>query len=201
MKKRKITYGVSGMMEFQAVIKVGRNNMKVLFTDGSMNAMGVNPAKFTTTNYMVQHAIENSPEFKRGLIKRISVIDLDENVQIERYTQPAAPAPAPTPATESDNAPTAEPTPEQTAEADDDDADAEAESEIAEAPEAEQEDTEAGEAPEAKADLPRVEVEFAINDDAKDYLEQNYGAVRSKLRTRSDILAFAEAHNVDIKFV
>lgn len=189
------------MMEFQAVIKVGRNNMKVLFTDGSMNAMGVNPAKFTTTNYMVQHAIENSPEFKRGLIKRISVIDLDENVQIERYTQPAAPAPAPTPATESDNAPTAEPAPEQTAEADDDDADAEAESEIAEAPEAEQEDTEAGEAPEAKADLPRVEVEFAINDDAKDYLEQNYGAVRSKLRTRSDILAFAEAHNVDIKFV
>lgn len=201
MKKRKITYGVSGMMEFQAVIKVGRNNMKVLFTDGSMNAMGVNPAKFTTTNYMVQHAIENSPEFKRGLIKRISVIDLDENVQIERYTQPAAPAPAPTPATESDNAPTAESAPEQTAEADDDDADAEAESEIAEAPEAEQEDTEAGEAPEAKADLPRVEVEFAINDDAKDYLEQNYGAVRSKLRTRSDILAFAEAHNVDIKFV
>ena len=201
MKKRKITYGVSGMMEFQAVIKVGRNNMKVLFTDGSMNAMGVNPAKFTTTNYMVQHAIENSPEFKRGLIKRISVIDLDENVQIERYTQPAAPAPAPTPATESDNAPTAEPAPEQTAEADDDDADAEAESEIAEAPEAEQEDTEAGEAPEAKADQPRVEVEFAINDDAKDYLEQNYGAVRSKLRTRSDILAFAEAHNVDIKFV
>ena len=188
MKKRKITYGVSGMMEFQAVIKVGRNNMKVLFTDGSMNAMGVNPAKFTTTNYMVQHAIENSPEFKRGLIKRISVIDLDENVQIERYTQPAAPAPAPTPATESDNAPTAEPAPEQTAEADDDDADAEAESEIAEAPE-------------AKADQPRVEVEFAINDDAKDYLEQNYGAVRSKLRTRSDILAFAEAHNVDIKFV
>ena len=120
-------------------------------------------------------------------------------MQIERYTQPAAPAPASTPATESDNATTAEPVPEQTAEAEGDDADAE--SEIADAPEAEQEDTEAGEAPEAKADLPRVEVEFSVNDDAKDYLEQNYGAVRSKLRTRSDILAFAEAHNVDIKFV
>lgn len=135
------------MMEFQAVIKVGRNNMKVLFTDGSMNAMGVNPAKFTTTNYMVQHAIENSPEFKRGLIKRISVIDLDENVQIERYTQPAAPAPAPTPAPGSDNAPTAEPATEQTAEAESEDADADAESEIADAPEAEQEDTEAGKHP------------------------------------------------------
>ncbi len=197
MKKKKITYGVSGMMEFQAIIKVGRNNMKVLFTDGSMNAMGVNPAKYTTTNFMVQHAIENSLEFKRGLIKRISVIDLDENVQIERYTQPADPAPAPTPATESDNAPTTEPASEQTTEAEGDDA----ESEIADAPEAEQEDTEAGEAREAKADLPRVEVEFSVNDDAKDYLEQNYGAVRSKLRTRSDILAFAEAHGVDIHFV
>lgn len=193
MKKKKITYGVSGMMEFQAVIKVGRNNMNVLFTDGSMNAMGVNPAKFTTSNFMVQHAIENSPEFKRGLIKRINVIDLDEDVKIERHIKPAAPAPdlrLNTP-TESEE-----------------DTDSQPEAEIADAPEAQQETTEAeddtaevDETPETKADLPRVEVEFSINDDAKDYLEQNYGAVRSKLRTRSDILAFAEAHNVDIKFV
>ena len=214
MKKKKITYGVSGMMEFQAIIKVGRNNMKVLFTDGSMNAMGVNPAKFTTSNFMVQHAIENSPEYKRGLIKRINVIDLDEDVKIERYTKPAAPAPDPAPAPDLRlNTPT-----ESVAEQADDDADAQPEAVVADALDTQQEvdtaeddtaeddtaedDTaEDDKAPEANADLPRVEVEFAINDDAKDYLEQNYGAVRSKLRTRSDILAFAEAHNVDIKFV
>lgn len=192
------------MMEFQAIIKVGRNNMKVLFTDGSMNAMGVNPAKFTTSNFMVQHAIENSPEYKRGLIKRINVIDLDEDVKIERYTKPAAPAPDPAPAPDLRlNTPT-----ESVAEQADDDADAQPEAVVADALDTQQEvdtaedDTaEDDKAPEANADLPRVEVEFAINDDAKDYLEQNYGAVRSKLRTRSDILAFAEAHNVDIKFV
>ena len=197
------------MMEFQAIIKVGRNNMKVLFTDGSMNAMGVNPAKFTTSNFMVQHAIENSPEYKRGLIKRINVIDLDEDVKIERYTKPAAPAPDPAPAPDLRlNTPT-----ESVAEQADDDADAQPEAVVAGALDTQQEvdtaeddtaedDTaEDDKAPEANADLPRVEVEFAINDDAKDYLEQNYGAVRSKLRTRSDILAFAEAHNVDIKFV
>ena len=197
------------MMEFQAIIKVGRNNMKVLFTDGSMNAMGVNPAKFTTSNFMVQHAIENSPEYKRGLIKRINVIDLDEDVKIERYTKPAAPAPDPAPAPDLRlNTPT-----ESVAEQADDDADAQPEAVVADALNTQQEvdtaeddtaedDTaEDDKAPEANADLPRVEVEFAINDDAKDYLEQNYGAVRSKLRTRSDILAFAEAHNVDIKFV
>ena len=209
MKKKKITYGVSGMMEFQAIIKVGRNNMKVLFTDGSMNAMGVNPAKFTTSNFMVQHAIENSPEYKRGLIKRINVIDLDEDVKIERYTKPAAPAPDPAPAPDLRlNTPT-----ESVAEQADDDADAQPEAVVADALDTQQEvdtaeddtaedDTaEDDKAPEANADLPRVEVEFAINDDAKDYLGQNYGAVRSKLRTRSDILAFAGAHNVDIKFV
>ena len=210
MKKKKITYGVSGMMEFQAVIKVGRNNMNVLFTDGSMNAMGVNPAKFTTSNFMVQHAIENSPEFKRGLIKRINVIDLDEDVKIERHIKPATPAPDPAPTPDPAPAPDLRlntPT-ESEGEQSEEDTDSQPEVDIADAPEAQQETTEAeddtaevDETPETKADLPRVEVEFSINDDAKDYLEQNYGAVRSKLRTRSDILAFAEAHNVDIKFV
>lgn len=76
MKKKKITYGVSGMMEYQAVIKVGRNNMKVLFSDGSVSAMGVNPATFTTENFMVQHAIENSSDFKRGRIKVVNTIEL-----------------------------------------------------------------------------------------------------------------------------
>lgn len=84
MKKKRITYGVSGMMEYQAVIKVGRNNMKVLFTDGSVSAMGVNPATFTTESFMVQHAIENSADFKRGRIKVLSTVELEEELRIER---------------------------------------------------------------------------------------------------------------------
>ncbi|WP_438589959.1 hypothetical protein [Duncaniella muris] len=179
MKKKRITYGVSGMMEYQAVIKVGRNNMKVLFTDGSISAMGVNPATFTTENYMVQHAIENSTDFKRGRIKVVNTIELKEELRIERNSvKPAAevpsPNPAPTPApisTKCENAP----------------------------------DTQADNKVEAEDNAETVpvttQVEFSCNDDAKDYLEQTFGFVRSKLRNREDIVAAGKARGVDIIFV
>lgn len=66
MKKTKKTYGVSGMMEYQAVIRIGKATMKVPFTDGSMTAMGVNPATFTTEDFMTQHAIEHSSVWTPG---------------------------------------------------------------------------------------------------------------------------------------
>ncbi len=71
------------MMEYQAVIKIGKATMKVPFSEGSMTAMGVNPAKFTTDNFVVQHAIEQSGDFRRGRIHIVSVIELDEEVKIE----------------------------------------------------------------------------------------------------------------------
>ena len=71
------------MMEYQAIIKIGKATMKVPFSEGSMTAMGVNPARFTTENYMVQQAIEQSGEFRRGRIYKVSVIELDEEVKIE----------------------------------------------------------------------------------------------------------------------
>lgn len=83
MKKRLVTYGISGLMECQVVIKIGnRSKMKVLFTDGSMTAHGVTPAQFTTDNFMVQHAIEQSVDYKRGYIFTVSSFDLKEDVKI-----------------------------------------------------------------------------------------------------------------------
>ena len=82
MKKKRITYGVYGMMEYQTIIKIGRATLKVLFTDGSMTAIGQNPAKYTTSDFLVQHAIENSSEFKRGRITVVDTIELDEEVRI-----------------------------------------------------------------------------------------------------------------------
>lgn len=84
MKKTKKTYGVSGMMEYQAVIRIGKATMKVPFTDGSMTAMGVNPATFTTEDFMTQHAIEHSSDFKRGRIFLYKTIPLAEDVDIRR---------------------------------------------------------------------------------------------------------------------
>lgn len=169
MKKQKKTYGIKGFMEYQAVIKVGNGRMKVSFTDGSMSAMGVNPATFTTDKFMVQHAIENSAEFKRGLIHIVSVIDLANEVHIERNT-PAPVSPQ-------------EPLQE-------------------ERPEAEEIDTEAAEQPEPEDSVDTLtQVEFASNDEAKDYLEQNFGLVRSKLRNREDICKAGKANGVEIIFV
>lgn len=184
MKKKRITYGVSGMMEFQAIIKIGRSAMKVLFTDGSMNAMGTNPATYTTDNLMVQHAIENSDHFKRGRIHIVRTVPLDEDVHIDRNPKrEEAPAPAPTPAPD---------------EAKPDEA-ANVESDTEEAP------VEEAPAP-APASIPMektkeiTEMEFDNNDDARDFLETQFGFVRSKLRNRADIVAAGETHNIAISF-
>ena len=98
MKKKRITYGVNGMMEYQAIIKIGRATLKVMFTDGSMTAIGQNPAKYTTSDFLVQRAIENSSEFKRGRITIVNSIELDEEVRIERNPVKASTQQAPAPA-------------------------------------------------------------------------------------------------------
>lgn len=187
MKKKKITYGVNGMMEYQAVIKVGKNNMKVLFSDGSISAMGVNPATFTTENFMVQHAIENSTDFKRGRIRVVNTIELEEELHIERNSvKPATDVPSPI------LAPTTAPIPTECAAA--------PVRECENAPDT-QADNEAEAEDNAETAPATTHVEFSCNDDAKDYLEQTFGLVRSKLRNREDIVTAGKANGVDIIFV
>lgn len=181
MKKKRITYGVYGMMEYQAIIKVGKATLKVQFTDGSITAYGQNPAQFTTADFIVQHAIENSSDFKRGRIKRVSVIELDEEVHIERNPEKAS-APETTATAEAGTASaneTASATTEGTADSD------EGEAEPAEA--------------EATGEATMTEVEFTCNADAKEYLENNFG-VKASLRTRADIIACGETYGVKISF-
>lgn len=185
MKKKRITYGVSGMMEYQSIIRFGKNTLKVTFTGGSMNAIGVTPATYTTSSFLIQQAIENSNEFKRGRIRTVRTIELDEEIHIERPKPATAIAERrnPTPTAEAEKVP--EPTEE------------------AEAAEVNAEDgATSEEQPEESAPTaPLTQVEFSCNDDAKDYLEQTFGYVRSKLRNREDIINAGKAHNVEIIFV
>lgn len=171
------------MMEYQSIIRFGKNTLKVTFTGGSMNAIGVTPATYTTSSFLIQQAIENSNEFKRGRIRIVRTIELDEEIHIERPKPATAIAerrnPAPTPTAEAEKVP--EPTEE--AEAAEDGATSE------EQPE------------ESAPTAPLTQVEFSCNDDAKDYLEQTFGYVRSKLRNREDIINAGKAHNVEIIFV
>lgn len=218
MKKKRITYGVHGMMEYQSIIKIGRATLKVLFTDGSMTAIGQNPAKYTTSDFLVQHAIENSSEFKRGRITVVDTIELDEEVRIERNPAKPSTQQAPSPAEVKPVAATAakveepqdiadEPTEETNAV----DAD-EAESASADTPATEVDiepiedevpstEEDAAELSENDNEDGLTEVEFSTNQEAKDYLTKTFGVKSGTMRTRAEIIAVGETHGVKITFV
>lgn len=172
------------MMEYQAVIKIGRSQMKVLFTDGSATGYGTNPAMYTTDNLMVQEAIENSDHFKRGRIHIVNSTDLEEEVHVVRNRGTGTGDLAEVPDNNVE---------EETGE--------EAPAETVKTAETTEKAVEPVE-PEAETDEPKplTEMEFDNNDDAKDYLEQTFGCVRSKLRNRADIIAAGEANGVSISF-
>ena len=210
------------MMEYQTIIKIGRATLKVLFTDGSMTAIGQNPAKYTTSDFIVQHAIENSSDFKKGRIHVVNTIELDEDVRIER--NPAKPSTQtanvaakavidnkPTEASSSHTTPVAEDVADETTEEADagvvtptDEADTET---IEEEPETESEtesveDTTSEEAAaEDNAAEGKTEVEFTDNQEAKDYIFKNFGVKPGTMRNREDIKAVGATYGVKITFV
>ena len=209
------------MMEYQTIIKIGRATLKVMFTDGSMTSIGQNPAKYTTSDFLVQHAIENSSEFKKGRITIVNTIELDEDVRIER--NPAKPntqqaqSPTPTEAkpvaatvakveeangtadepTEEDNAEDDEPMPEIDDEPIEDEAKAETETET----ETEEDTTSEETVAEDNAADGKTEVEFTDNQEAKDYIFKNFGVKPGSMRNRDDIKAVGETYGVKITFV
>lgn len=218
MKKKRITYGVYGMMEYQTIIKIGRATLKVLFTDGSITSIGQNPAMYTTSDFLVQRAIENSSEFKKGRIMTVNTIELDEDVRIERNpakpsTQTAnvaakaviedKPAKASlsqtTPVTEdADTKETAdEPTEEVNAGV------VTPTDEVADVTEEEaEEDTTSEEtSAEDKTAEGKTEVEFTDNQEAKDYIFKNFGVKPGTMRNREDIKAVGATYGVKITFV
>lgn len=206
------------MMEYQSIIKIGRATLKVLFTDGSMTAIGQNPAKYTTSDFLVQHAIENSSEFKRGRITVVDTIELDEEVRIERNPAKPSTQQALSPAEAKPVAATAakveepqdiadEPTEETNAV----DAD-EAESASADTPAPEVDiepiedevpstEEDAAELSESDNEDGLTEVEFSTNQEAKDYLTKTFGVKSGTMKNRADIVAIGEANGVKIIFI
>lgn len=206
------------MMEYQSIIKIGRATLKVLFTDGSITAIGQNPAKYTTSDFLVQHAIENSSEFKRGRITVVDTIELDEEVRIERNPAKPSTQQAPSPVEVKPVAATAakveepqdiadEPTEETNAV----DAD-ETESASADTPATEVDiepiedevpstEEDAAELSENDNEDGLTEVEFSTNQEAKDYLTKTFGVKSGTMKNRADIVAIGEANGVKIIFI
>lgn len=173
MKQRRITYGVHGMMEYQAVIKIGRGIKRITFSDGSASSFGESPAIYTTENLMIQEAIENSAEYKRGLIKRVRAIELEKDVEILRNPHEG-------PEVGSENK-------GETAEAGVDAAPTEAD-----APSTKDEDV--------LTEKMNVTVQVSGNEEAREYLEKEFGVQKGKLRTRTDILSVGLQYGVEFEF-
>ena len=78
----KKTYGVSGLIDWQAQLKAGKASLIITFTGGGLTSYGVTPAQYTTENILYQKVIENSKEFKRGKIKLIRSIPLSDTANV-----------------------------------------------------------------------------------------------------------------------
>lgn len=66
MKK---TYGVDGLMEWQARIPCGKATVLISFTGGTLTTYGTTPAEYTTSDLLKQTIIERSDYYKQGRIK------------------------------------------------------------------------------------------------------------------------------------
>lgn len=164
MKAKKTTYGVHGMMEYQAVVKLGKRYVKVLFTEGTANAIGTKPATYTTSDFIVQQAIENSSDYKRGLITKVREVELDQEIKVITN----APGEVQSPESRVQNA--------------------------------EAENSEASEKAEGSEGDEAVTVEVAGNEEARDYMVNNFGVKVSQMRTRAEIIAQAALHNINFMF-
>lgn len=78
MKKR-ITYEIRGQVERNCFFRVGKALVRVEFTGGAVNSAGITPAQYITDNPLYQSAIENSADYRNGIIRRGVVVVLDDN--------------------------------------------------------------------------------------------------------------------------
>lgn len=209
MNAKRKTYGVSGYMEWVALIECGKATVKVHFSGGSLTGYGVTPAEFTTQNPMTQAIIENSKEFKSGKIFLLREIEgtgkFKEFVRGQHANEgnhlggQAATASAiagtaldadgtskaPTAASVDDEEPMSDPiNDEETEPADDEEStdDTEAETVV---------DSEATVTADGKAIIDVTDI-----DDARDYLCENFGIARSSLRSNVSVPRAAEEHNI-----
>jgi hypothetical protein len=86
----KKTYGAHGMIEWHPVIKVGKAVFHFEFTNGALNAYGVTPAEYTTSDKVLQHVIENSAYFKQGRIKLIRKVEVADAPSVSQKAKVAS---------------------------------------------------------------------------------------------------------------
>lgn len=61
-------YGVYGLTEWEALLPVGKAAVRIHFKGGSLSALGVVPATFSTACPALQELIQKSEHFRSGRI-------------------------------------------------------------------------------------------------------------------------------------
>lgn len=209
MNAKRKTYGVSGYMEWVALIECGKATVKVHFSGGSLTGYGVTPAEFTTQNPMTQAIIENSKEFKNGKIFLLREIEgtgkFKEFVRGQHANEgnhlggqaatASAIAGTALDADGTSKTPKVEPTDANEPMGDlinDEDTESADDENSTDASEAETvEDSEATVTADGKAIIDVTDL-----DDARDYLCENFGIARSSLRSNVSVYRAAEEHNI-----
>lgn len=69
MKK---TYVLKGMIEAHKVFDAGGARIRIHFTGGSLGSWGLSPARFTTSNPVLQKIIESSRLYKEKVVQEIT---------------------------------------------------------------------------------------------------------------------------------
>lgn len=204
MKKKKITYGVYGLIEWHTQLSLGKARVKASFTGGSLTTQGIVPATLMTDDPVVQMAIEKSLAYRTGKIRKVRERQTNEDISVERNL--------PKPITVSVS--------QEMKGASEEDVETNMSASLGEVAAAEispsrrdadptemspiQEDIAMAE--ECKEDQASEEdanlepMVFNCNDDAKDFFEEKYGVVRNKMRTRAEIMNVARSLDVNIMF-
>ena len=220
MKLKK--YGAIGVMEWQLNLPVGKATVHVEFKGGFENKYGIHPATFMTTDPIVQTVIERSYYFASGKIKLLDVKDLGlspmeiaaQKRKAEEIAKKKAGAEAQAKAEADAQAGNAqgqaiESTGTVASDAASDDAEAELENETEEVAENEEAEENAvdgsvcdveGETT-SGVDMASDEGEYIVvqvtcNEDAKNYLVDNFNCSARKLTNWATILEVGKANGV-----
>lgn len=187
------------MMEYQLDIPVGKANFHVEFKGGFENEYGIHPATFMTTDPITQHILEHSSYFACGRIVLLDTKDLgmskeevamakrkaDEKAKrIQEQKKEELVKSEVNEHSDNEDIPSAE-------EEIPDSHSEEGSGGVAESPVEESTDLSTDET----SDKNLTVVKVSNNQDAKDYLEENFGP-QTNIRTWDSILACGKANGV-----
>ena len=174
------TYGIYNLTEWHGKVKAGTIEVNVSFTGGTASPSGAQPAYMVTKDPIVQFVIENSKEFKDGLINLVFVDEVEGNHRRMAIPKPVDEKPAPMTIGSNTFAPLEDP--QETV-----NAMTAVETAVAVADNGE------------SAEDGMTIVEVTDIDSARDYIAEKFNIARSTIRYKSNVLE--KAAELKIKFV